>query len=97
MLRERESKLGHGHAGHVPELVELPLLSLLLCPAHLAIARHLAPLRRLAPAVVEEEHRTGQTSTRPWRPGRRSRRACAHRGHVLATRRATISRSPWPR
>jgi hypothetical protein len=81
------------HAGHAAP----PPLSFIADPGHHVPALHLTLLDRLASAVVEEEHSTGQTSTRPWRPERRSRRAWARRGHTLDTRRATTSSTPWPR
>jgi hypothetical protein len=79
------------HAGHAAP----PPLPLLPQPWPL---RHSMPpplLRHPSPALVEEELDNAQTSTRPRRPGRRSRRACARRGHTLATRRATTSSTPW--
>lgn len=79
------------HAGHAAP----PPLSFIADPGHHVPALHLTLLSRLASAVVEEEPCIGQTSTRPWRPGRRSRRARARRGHTLATRHAMTSSTPW--
>jgi hypothetical protein len=62
--------------------------------------RHSTPPHCLASpstALVEEELDNAETSSRPWRPGRRARRACARRGHTLATRRAVTTSTPWTR
>jgi hypothetical protein len=96
-LRRGGGQLGHGHAGHVAQPDDLPSLPLLLCPGPGAPARHHALLRRPSTATVELDDDTGRTTRAQNTPRRRSCRAHARHGQALDTRRATTSRSPWPR
>ena len=47
--------------------------------------------------MVEGTATTRRTTRASTRPGRRSRRTHARRGHAQYTRRATTSLTPWPR